>query len=73
MKSLILEVTSMREFTTSVGYVLYAFLLINGNKVRNIDMSKVSITLKYHQFEVVTSEILEFKGHKYEKIVFFRW
>ena len=64
MKSLILEVTNMREFTTSVGHVLYAFLLINGNKARNNDMSKVSITSKYHQFEVVTSEIFVFKGHK---------
>ena len=61
----------MREFTTSVGYVLYAFLLINGNKARNNDMSKVSITLKYHQFEVVTSEIFVFKGHKYEEVDYF--
>ena len=63
----------MRQFTTSVGYVLYAFLLINGNKARNIDMSKVSITLKYHQFEVVTSEIIDFKVPKYKKIDFFSW
>ena len=48
MKSLNLEVTRMREFTTLVGYVLYAFWLINENKARNIDMSKVNLTLKYH-------------------------
>ena len=64
MKSLNLEVTSMRVFTTSVGYVFYVFGLINRNKARNIDISKISITLKYHQFEVVTSEILDCNGHK---------
>ena len=37
----------MRKLTTSVGYVLYALLYIIGNKTRNIDMSKVSVTMKY--------------------------
>ena len=31
-------------------------------------MYKVSITLKCHHFEVVTHEILDFKGHKYEEV-----
>ena len=36
-------------------------------------MYKVSITLKCHHFEVVTHEILDFEGHKYEIIDFFSW
>ena len=28
----------------------------------------MSITLKYHYFGVVTFEILDFEGHKYEKV-----
>ena len=43
------------------------------NQTRNIAMYKVSITLNYHQFEVETSEILDFEGHKYEIIDFFSW
>ena len=31
-------------------------------------MFKVSITLKCHHFEVVTHEILDFEGHKYEEV-----
>ena len=34
-------------------------------------MSKVGETLKYHYFEVVTSEILDFEGQKYEKVDYF--
>ena len=34
-------------------------------------MCKVSLTLKYHQFEVVTSEILDFEGQKYEEVDYF--
>ena len=38
----------MRKLSTLVGYVFHAFLYINGNKTRNFDMSKFSITLKFH-------------------------
>ena len=34
-------------------------------------MSKVGETLKYHYFEVVTSEILDFEGQKYEEVDYF--
>ena len=54
----------MMKYTTLVGYVFHALLYIIGNKSRNIDMTKVSITLKFHQFEVVTFEILDFEGIK---------
>ena len=58
----------MRTLTTLVGYVFYAVLWIIGNETRNIDMSTVCVTLKYHKFEVVTYEILDFEGHKYEEV-----
>ena len=66
MKSLIWKNTRMRKLITSVGYVVYALLYITGNKTRNIELSNVSLTLKYHQFEVVNSEILDIEGQKYE-------
>ena len=31
-------------------------------------MFTVIITLKFHLFEVVTLEILNFEGHKYEEV-----
>ena len=58
----------MRKLTTLVGYVLYALIYITDNKTTNFDKSKVSQTLKYHQFEVVTCEILDFEGAKYEEV-----
>ena len=36
----------MRKLTTSVRYVFYALLYINGNEPRNIGISTVSVTLK---------------------------
>ena len=45
MKSLILKVTCMRKSNTSEIYVFYALLYVTVNDTRNIDMSKVSITL----------------------------
>ena len=48
--------------------MLYALLYIARHKTKNIDMSKVSLTLKYHKFEVVISEILDFEGQKYEEV-----
>ena len=41
--------------------MVYALLYINGNKTRNIEMSNVSLNLKYHQFEVVNSKSLIMK------------
>ena len=38
----------MRKLTTSVSYVLYAPLYINGNELRNIGISTLSVTLEYH-------------------------
>ena len=73
MKSLILKVTCMKKSNTLEIYVFYALLYVTVNETKNIDMSKVSITLNYHQFEVVTSEFLDFVGHKYEIIDFFSW
>ena len=61
----------MRKLTTLVVYVLYYILYITGNKTRNIDMSKISETLKYHYFEVVTSKILDFGGLLYEEVTKF--
>ena len=39
----------------------------------NIGMSTVSVTLKYHLFEVVTFDILDFEDQKYEKVDYFSW
>ena len=63
----------MRKLTTSVRYVLNALLYINGNESRNIGTSTSSVTLEYHWFEVVTFEILDFEGHKYEEVDYFSW
>ena len=38
----------MRKLTTLVGFVLQALSFITGKETKNVDMSKVSITLKYH-------------------------
>ena len=38
----------MRKLSTLIGYVFHALLYIIGNKTMNIDMPKVSITLKFH-------------------------
>ena len=37
-------------------------------KINYIHKTQLSITLKYHWFEVVTYEILDFEGHKYEEV-----
>ena len=58
----------MRKLTTLVGYVL---LDLNSKFFIEIDYihkSKLSISLKYHWIEVVTYEILDFEGHKYEEV-----
>ena len=64
MKSLILKVTSMRKLTNSVGDVLLDFDNMIFIKINYIHKTKLSITLKYHWFEVVNFEILDFEGHK---------
>ena len=73
MKSLILNVTSMRKLTNSVGDVLLDFNNMIVIKINYIHKTKLSITLKYHWFEVETFEILDFEGHKYEENDYFSW
>ena len=68
MKSLILKVTSMRKLTNSVGDVLLDFNNMIVIKINYIHKTKLSITLKYHWFEVVTFKILDSEGHKYEEV-----
>ena len=63
----------MRKLTTSVGDVLLDFNNMVFIKINYIHKTKLSITLMYHWFEVVTFEILDFEGHKYEKVDYFRW
>ena len=42
-------------------------------EINYIHKNKLSITLKYHYFEVVTFEILDLEGHKYEEVDYFSW
>ena len=64
MKSLILKVKSMRKLTNSVDDVLLDFDNMIFIKINYIHKTRLSITLKYHWFEVVNFEILDFEGHK---------
>ena len=73
MKSSILKVTSMRKLTTSVDNVLLDLSDIIFIEIDYIHKNKLSITLKYHLFEVVTFEIFDFEGHKYEGVDCFNW
>ena len=59
MKSLILKVTSMKKLTNLVGDVLLDFNSMIFIKINYFHKTKLSITLKYHWFEVVTFEILD--------------
>ena len=63
----------MRELTTSVGDELSAIIYIIIIEIKYIPETKLSKTSKYHYFEVVTFEILDFEGHKYEEVDFFSW
>jgi len=63
----------MRKSDTLEIDIFYALLYVTVNETRNIDMPKVSITLNYHLYEVVSSEFLDFEDHKYEIIDFFSW
>ena len=71
MKSLILKIPSMRKLTNLVVNALLNFNNMIFIKINYIHKTKLSITLKYHWFEVVTFEILDFEGHKYEEVDYF--
>ena len=58
----------MRKLTNVVGDVLLDYHNMIFIKINYIRKTKLSIILKYHWFEVVTFEILDFEGHKYEKV-----
>ena len=70
MKSLSLKVTCLRKWTTLVDNVLNDIIFI---EINYIHKTKLSITLKYHLFEVVTFEIFYFENHKYEEVDSFNW
>ena len=63
----------MRKLTTSVDSVLLNLSDINFIEIDYINKNKLSITLQYHLFEVVTFEIFDFEGHKYERVDCFNW
>ena len=73
MKSLILKVQKYEEMDYFGWLCAQSPPFIIGNKTRNVDMSKVSLTLRYHKFEVVTCEILDFEGQTYEEVDYFSW
>ena len=73
MKSLILKVTSMRKLTISVDNMLLDLNDMIFIEIDYIHKDKLSITLKYHLFDVVTFEIFDFEGHKYEGFDCFNW
>ena len=56
----------MRKRVTAVEDVLYDLIHLIVGERKNIHESKVSKTLKYHYVEVLTCEILDLRGHKYE-------
>ena len=71
MKSLILKVTSIRKLTNLVGDLLLDCSNIIFIKINYIRKTTLSLTMKYHWFDVVTIEILDFESHKYEEVDFF--
>ena len=71
MKSLILKITSMKKLTNLVSDVILHFSSMIFIKINYIYKTKLSITLKYHWFEVVTFEILDLESHKYEEVDYF--
>ena len=73
MKSLILKVTSMRKLTISVDNVLLDPNDIIFIGIDYIHKTKLSITLKYQLFKVVTFEIFYFEGHKYDEVHCVNW
>ena len=61
------------DFLHSIGDVLMDLHNINFIGIDYIHKNKLSITLKYHRFKVVTFEILDFEGYMYEKVDYFSW
>ena len=61
----------MRKLTFPVVEDISVISNIIVIEIQNIPKIKLSKTLKYHYFEVVTFEILDFEGHKYEEVDFF--
>ena len=58
------------DFIHSIGDMLLDLNNIIFIEISYIDKSKLSITLKYHSFEVVTFEILDVEGQKCEEVDF---
>ena len=63
----------MRKLNNVVCDVLLDFNNMVFIEINYIHKTKLSITLKYHWFEVVTFEILDFEDHTYEKVDYFSW
>ena len=61
----------MRKLTTLVDDELLVFNKIIVIEIMYIPKTKLSKTLKFHYFEVVTFEILDFEGHKYGEFDYF--
>ena len=58
----------MRKLITSVGDVLLDLNNIVFIEINYIPKSKLSIIFQDHLFEVVTSEILDCEGSRYEQV-----
>ena len=63
----------MRKLTTLVGDELLVLSGIIIIEIMYIPKTKLSKTLKYHYFEVVTFEILDLEGHRYEEVEYVSW
>ena len=63
----------MRKLTTLVGDELLVISNIIVIEIKYIHETKLSITMKYHWFEVVTFEILDLEGHRFEEVEYFSW
>ena len=63
----------MKKLTTSVIDVLSGLDNIIFIGMNYIYMTKLSIALKCHYFDVVTFEILDFEGRKYEEVEYSFW
>ena len=60
----------MKKLTNSVGDELFVLNELIVIEIMYIPKTKLSKTLKYHQFEVVTFEILDLDSHRYEEVNF---
>ena len=61
----------MRKLTTLVADELSDLNDITFIEINYIHKIKLSITMKYHYFEVVTSKNLDSEGHKYKEVDYF--